>query len=174
MKTLTLLALCFFGIFNHLNAQEDKQLILGKTNFGIKGGGNLGYIDGINDGISFYGGLFAETRLSKTWSLQNELIFSVNNYPFLEIPIFLKYHIGGRFSIFGGPKLDILLADSQIRNGASVLGLSAEIGVEYQLSKSIFFEARYSHGITNQIPNFNADRSLSRTSNLRFGIGYKF
>jgi len=55
---------------------EDKY----KTTFGFKGGLNQSYLNtsSNNDysGLELYGGFFAETRLSKRWSFQNELLYS--------------------------------------------------------------------------------------------------
>ncbi len=189
MKKITFVFITTILLSFNAVAQEETD-IKGTTTFGIKGGLNQSFIYNSDNsgGLSFYGGLFAETRLSKRWSIQNELLFSQakntftpnditfvdnNDLTLFEVPIHLKYYITDKLSVFGGPKLSFLAAGN-----AENVGLSFEAGVQYDISKRFFLEARYSYDLFNQVTTrpiastpFFDESSLGL---LRFGIGYKF
>jgi len=110
------------------------------------------------------------------WSFQNELEFTITNgFLFIEIPFVLKYHVNKKWSIFAGPRLDILLNDKSTYATdvhLKTFGVSADVGIQYEISKKLFIEARYSHRFTNQIEFGGFDATNRRT--FRIGVGYRF
>ena len=180
MKKQVLLVL-FVVFLNSLYAQEDHNQIEKKTTFGIKGGSIGGHIARVDrskiNGIQgLYAGIYVNTRFHKKWSFQNEVDFTITNgYLFIEIPAVLKYHINDKWSVFMGPKLDILLNGESTYNTYThfkTLGISADVGIQYNISKRFFIEARYSYSFSKQI-TFKNIPSINRQT-FRVGIGYRF
>lgn len=170
MKKTIFLITTFFIIYG-ASAQETETVIPFKTKFGIKGGLTFLTNSNLEFNESAYVGLFSETRISKKWSLQNEVLISPSE-GFLEIPILIKYHINDKFEILLGPKLDLIVDgvnDFPRRNGNINLSLAA--GVQYNISKRFFIEGRYSKGLTD--PRFGFDRDTA-IDTFKFGIGFKF
>ena len=151
-----------------------------KTTFGIKGGFINSYISSVDKntqhGVGIYGGLFSNYRFHKKWSFQNEVNFTITNGSvFVEIPFLLEYHINKKWSVFIGPKMDFLINndsrypyDTQYKT----LGLSAEIGIQYNISKKLFIEARYGYSFTNQL-EIGRFHSRNRQT-FRIGMGFRF
>ena len=181
MKKLLLIvfSICFLQA---LQAQELNTKTKRETTFGIKSGFiSSSYTNSVSlnkpRGVGFYGGLFSETRFNKKWSFQNEVNFTITEGNiFIEIPLFLKYHINDKWSVFMGPKMDFLVTDSSRHyfgeGNYKTLGISAEIGVQYNLSEKLFIEGRYSHSFTNQLEYKKFDTRKRKT--LRIGLGFKF
>lgn len=168
-KTILLITVFFIGYATY--AQETETIIPFKTKFGVKGG--LSGVSDINEDYdtSFYIGVFSETRLSRKWSLQNEVLISPSDN-FLEIPILIKYHISDKFEIFLGPKLDLVLdSTSEIPSPDNPINLSLAAGVQYNISKQFFVEGRYSKGLTD--PRFGLDRE-GAIDTFKIGLGFKF
>lgn len=167
----TILLISVFFISYAVYAQETETVIPFKTKFGVKGGLSAVSYSFQNYGTSFYVGLFSETRLSRKWSIQNEILISPSE-TFLEIPVLIKYHINDKFEILLGPKLDIIIDDrnrSSIRN--EPINFSLDAGVLYNISKRFFVEGRYSKGLTD--PRFGLDRE-SAIDTFKIGVGFKF
>lgn len=188
-KLQVLLLIATLSILS-VQAQETEPIEKGKTTFGIKGGISFNTIRGAG-GLAttdFYGGFFATTRISEKWSFQNELALSLTDeVAFVEIPLFMKYHINDKWSIFGGPRLDMRASrsyDTQLigQNGEvlrdvsasddSPLGVSLELGAQYDITKKFFVEARYSYGLIHQL--VTSSFGSGERSSFRLGVGYKF
>lgn len=154
-----------------------------KTNLGFKAGLNNsdvvgteknGTATGFTD-TTFYGGFFADTKLAKNTSLENELLFSMtNDYFFLELPIHIKQHVFKKIFVFYGTKLDFASTDRRPDYEIEPLGISGEIGTQYLLTNKLFLELRYSHGFTKQINDNVLEILNARRNTLRLGIGVKF
>lgn len=166
----------------------DNATTTNTTTFGIKGGINYGDIHGdmsysngsSGNGLSdtnFYVGLFAETPLNNRWAIGNEILFSyTDDIHYLEIPVHLKYKFWKKFQVFAGPKLDFVLASKDHIKSWDVtntLGISADIGIQYQITKHLFAELRYSYGFTEQLTDPGTYTNAQRNT-LRLGIGLKF
>ena len=182
MKKLLLTTGIFVLFVFNLQAQNDDDFIKNKTTFGIKGGLNFSHLrsgDSLNiSDLNIYVGLFSETRFSKKWSFQSELLYSSTvGYRFIEIPLTFKYHITDKWSVFAGPSLDFAIENDRNIDNRQVepLGLSAVVGTQYNLSKKFFIEGRFNLALTNQIntPFDNPSTSFFRNV-FRFGIGYRF
>lgn len=180
MKQLFLFLL--FLNFLTLTAQHVKS-----TTFGFKGGMNNSIVNGKEPdgsdtgyvGIELYASLFSDTELSAQWNLENELLFSwTDDYHFVEIPVHLKYRATTKWSFLAGPKLDIIAdndndgfeAGYQFQN----FGVSGEIGVQYNFTKKIFAETRYSKSFTAQIDDLALDIFGGKRNTFRIGLGIRF
>lgn len=189
MRLLMTFSVCTFLFITRAQAQELAPLEIGKTTFGIKGGINQFLLNENNSSadLGFYLGLFSETQLSNKWSIRNELIYTQNtevvrntedalnpestlNLTFFEVPVHLKYSLTEKLSLFAGPKLVFLSAGN-----ANTVGLSVDAGLQYDISKKFFLEARYAKDIFTQKRANNGFRNPdSSLDQLRIGIGFKF
>lgn len=185
---LTLIAGC--SVFAQTNSHENTQR---KTTFGIKAGLNATdldyydttiYVEGrmkeeIEDGV-VYVSLFSETAFNDRWSIGNEITYvHQKEVGFIEIPVLLKYRLLKNFQVFAGPKLDLAVTNSTNKTEWDVkqtLGISAEIGVQYNLGKHWFVECRYGYGFTDMLSRAPENIRLpeSNRSTLKLGIGYRF
>jgi hypothetical protein len=191
MKKLLLPLLCIGFTALTVQGQELKKDQRGSTTFGIKGGINQALINDSSTSadLGYYFGLFSETRLSKKWSLQNELLFTANTevtsnpfnelnseetreLTFFEVPVHLKYYITDKLSVFAGPKLSFLAAGQ-----ADNVGLAIDAGIQYDVSNKLFIEARYSQDLFTQNTVFDGNSIFGTDNSLnqvRLGVGYKF
>ena len=154
-----------------------------KTRFGFKGGLNKTNIRGIMadgnksgyTGIELYGSFFADTKLSKKWNMENEILFSyTESYHFAEIPVHLKYKLSSRFNILFGPKLDFLIGNVSDYGSdiSKYYGVSFEVGSQFKIDKSFFVEFRYSKSFTKQFDFL--DFYDGKRNTLRIGVGTYF
>lgn len=119
--TLSIIAVLAFGF---TNAQEVK--------FGVKGGINLstltGDVENASSKVGFQVGGFAEIKLSDKFSVQPELLYSLqgvkfkdseigfattettDNLSYLNIPVMAKYYVAEKFSLEAGPQIGFLLS----------------------------------------------------------------
>lgn len=178
-KTLSVL---FLLIVNLLFSQKYP------LRFGIKGGWNYSNVDAIDsegkpsgyrsDIIDeLYGGLAVEKQLTEKSFIQSGLLISYTGaITFLEMPIFYKYNFYKKLSVFGGPKLDYI-PDEQYNWSyyfKKRFGLSANIGIDYQISKKLSAEAYYSRGLVKQYDQPVLDYYDSKRNVFRIGITYFF
>ncbi|SNR33791.1 outer membrane beta-barrel protein [Lutibacter flavus] len=176
----------FFVIFL-LNFNQVKSQNLNQ--FGLKAGANLmGIKDKLSDGnttqvnkTGFYIGAFMEFRKSLNLSIQAEINYSStdnkinDNIGLLHIPLLIKYKLGEKFEIYGGPESQFLLSVSQ----TDIKGdeykkfiLAADLGVGLIVSDALTLDARYNLAISNY-------RDLGYRQNiklnfLQIGLAYKF
>jgi outer membrane protein with beta-barrel domain len=153
----------FIGGLNH-------SVVNGKDSMGAK----TGYI-----GTELYGGFFADSRLGSKWNLENELLFSwTDDYHFIEVPIHLKYKFSDKWAAFFGPKLDFIADDDNdpfesnynFRN----FGVSADLGIQYNILKRLFAEGRFSKSFTQQITDHFLDINNGKRNTFRIGAGFRF
>lgn len=156
-----------------------------KITFGFKGGINISRIhatdiDGSRSGYAgaeLYGGFFADTRMSTKLNLGTELIFSyTDSYHFIELPVHLKYNIKEKWNLMAGLKLDYIadgMSDFNYDNFKRV-GISGEIGSQYQINQLFFAEVRYAHGFTPQINSQGFGFYNGYRNTFRLGLGINF
>ncbi|KIA99210.1 hypothetical protein OA93_06155 [Flavobacterium sp. KMS] len=118
--TLSIVAVLAFGF---ANAQEVK--------FGVKGGINLstltGDVEDASSKVGFQVGGFAEIKLTEKFSVQPEVLYSLQgaksegsefgytskstlNLSYLNIPVMAKYYVAEKFSLEAGPQIGFLLS----------------------------------------------------------------
>lgn len=180
MTRILLVLVTSLNLLGQINAQTNK-----KSHFGIKGGLNHTVINGFETngtktgftGTSVYGAFFVETQIGSTTFLVNELLFSwTNDWHFIEIPIHIKQMLNTRWSVFLGPKLDFAADkfDKTKADKSDLCGVSVEAGTQFNFSKRIFAEGRYSIGLSKQFKDESFDINDGKRNNLRFGFGFRF
>lgn len=162
-----------------VTAQHDKKL----TPFGLKTGLNRSVINGKEldgtatgfVGVELYASFFIDNELNEKWRLENEILFSfTDDYHFIEIPIRLKYQVYKRILLTAGPKMDFVLNNDDEIYDFNNFGVSIEMGMQYELTKRIISEFRYSVGLLPQINDFALDIYDGKRNTLRLGLGYRF
>ena len=167
--------------FFKLQAQVEKN----KFRFGIKGGYNHTVINGLETngaktgfvGSTIYGSLFVEKEIAGNEFFNTGFIFSwVNDWHFIEIPFHLRQMLNKQISIFGGLKLDLAADkfDKSKESTSKFLGISAEVGGQYNFSNHLFAESEYSIGISKSFNDSFFDINNGRRNNFRIGVGYIF
>ncbi|AGC76409.1 outer membrane protein with beta-barrel domain [Nonlabens dokdonensis] len=167
---------------NETRIKKERNNEVGSSRFGFKAGVNFSDVpatdietqeDSGYAGTAPYGSFFIDTKIASKWSIQNELTFSFTDvYTYVESPVLLKRRFSEKWSAFAGPNLMYVFdyADSVDKN----FGIGLDFGLQYDLPKDFFIEARYGVGFTEHFnENFfgleNAKRNV-----LRIGVGIKF
>ncbi|UMB54749.1 porin family protein [Lutibacter sp. A64] len=185
MKTysLSIFILIFILNFNFGKAQSLNE-------FGLKAG--INFVDIRNklsdDGVThvnkngFYLGAFMEFRRSVNFSIQPEIYYSSNknrkdeNIGLLHIPILLKYKLGNRFELYGGPESQFLLSvygiDINKDKSYKKFILSAIAGVGFIISNEFAIDARYNLAVSNYIDSGNHQNT--KLNFIQIGLTYKF
>lgn len=142
----------FISLFNfdQINAQSEVE-------FGVKGGLNLTFFKvkqgnfGTNPetATGFYGGLFADIKVDEDLSIQPEVLYIVlNDFNFINAPIYMKYEVGSNFSLLVGPSLnyffDFFTNKFKIR---------ADIATSYDITSDIDIHLKYTLGFQEITPN---------------------
>lgn len=182
MRIIVLIVACIFSV----SCFAQRQF---KTSIGFKGGFNHSVIRGYDSyaqksgfiGNSVYGSLFSEIELNKKWELGTELLFSfTDDNHFIEIPVHFKRKLADKWSFFLGPKLDIIVDNDEDdgyvtrRYKFKTVGVSPEVGIQFNFIKRLFAELRYSRGIMPQIDDYSFDYYEGKRSTFRAGIGVRF
>ena len=156
--------------------------------FGVKGGWNYsvvnavdkegqpsGYVSGII--AELYGGLALEKQLTpKSYIGSGVLVSFTDSVTFLELPVFYKYQFYKNFSFLAGAKLDYI-PDEQYNTFfyfRKRFGISANIGIDYKISKRFTAEAYYSRGLVKQYDDLILEYYDSKRNVYRVGITYFF
>lgn len=162
-----------------VTAQNEKRL----TPFGLKAGLNRSVINGKEldgtatgfIGLELYVSFFIDNELNEKWRFENEILFSfTDDYHFIEIPLRLKYQIYKKVILTAAPKLDFVLNNDDEIYDFNNFGVSLEVGMQYELTKRIISEFRYSLGLLPQINDFALDIYDGRRNTIRLGLGYRF
>ena len=176
MKSLTFFVLTFSTL---IVSGQHKNL----TSFGVKAGLNRSIVNGheLNGtktgfiGLELYAAFFADTELNTRWRFENEILYSfTDDYHFIEIPLHVKYSLFKRTFVFLGPKLDIIVSNDDEIYDFNNFGVSIEPGVQYEITKRIISEIRYSMGLMKQINDYALDIYDGRRNTLRLGLGFRF
>lgn len=127
------------------------------TNFGIKGGVNLTFYkvteasfgEDPEVGVGYYGGLFVDIPIEETLSLQPELLYvGLNDFKFLNAPIYLKYEAADKFYILLGPSMNYFFDFF-----SNKFKVRADLSVAYQISQTFDIHMKYSLGFEEITPN---------------------
>lgn len=198
MKKTLLIAVLAFGLI--ANAQDFK------VKYGAKAGVNIANITGAEESfdpiISFHAGGFAEFLISDKFSIQPELLYSVQgaknkkandyfnetilNLNYLNLPIMAKYYIAEGFSLEVGSEIGLKLgAKVKVKSNSIDAGknfkdvaFGLNFGAGYKLDNGLNFGARYNLGLTN-ISKYEDDDSNNnnispKNSVIQFSVGYFF
>jgi len=153
------------------------------TSFGFKGGVNRSIVNGYEldgtktgyVGVEMYGAFFADTKLSTKWRFENEILYSfTDQYHFIEVPLHVKYCLIKKTFVFLGPKLDMIVNKDNYGYEFNNFGVSIELGVQYEITKRIVTEIRFSKGLMKQINDLGLDIYDGKRNTSRLGIGFRF
>lgn len=136
--------------FSQINAQS-------KVEYGVKGGLNLTFFK-VKQGsfgtkpetaTGFYGGIFADFNAEEDFSIQPEILYIVlNDFNFINAPIYVKYNIGDNFNLLVGPSLnyffDFFTNKFKVR---------ADIATAYNITPNIDVHIKYTLGFQEITPN---------------------
>jgi len=181
MKKSLIIVIGLLAIFPKLQAQTE----IHKLTFFFKGGYNHTVISGNETnggktgfvGSTIYGAFGIEKGIAESKFVNTAVLFSwVNDWHFIEIPFHYRQMLNKQISIFAGPKLDLAADkfDTTKESTSKFLGVSAEIGAQYNFSIHLFAETVYSIGISRSFNDPFFDINSGRRNNLRIGIGYYF
>ena len=193
---LSAVALMAFGLTTQ--AQEIK--------FGVKAGVNFatlgGDIEDVSSRTGFHVGAVGEFMLSEQFSIQPELIYSMQGakaeyndglfdveetakYDYLNLPIMAKYYLMEGLSLHAGPQVGFLISskgevesdeesfEGDIEDVASIdFGLAG--GAEYELPIGLFFQARYYAGLSNAYDGEGSDDYKETNNVFSVSVGFKF
>jgi len=158
-KLLIVFFSCFlFGLLS--NAQSDISI-------GVKGGLNLTFFN-ITEAdfgsfteveTSYYGGMFSDFGLDEDFSIQTELLYiGLNDFKFINAPIYIKYEIVNNFYILVGPSLNYFFDFY-----SNKFKVRADLSALYNLTPNLDVHVKYTLGFEEFAPN-----------GLFLGLGYKF
>lgn len=150
MKNFTKVVLIFIVLCGTLSTQA-------QTDFGVKGGLNFtffkvtegGFGDFATAETGYYGGVFADFQIEDSFDLQVELLYiGLNDFKFLNAPIYLKYQIYNNFHILVGPSLNYFFDFFNAK-----LKIRADLGFAYNLTPSLDLHMKYVIGFKEVSPN---------------------
>lgn len=188
MKKLSLLIVAVLFCAITINAQDDNSSST-KPVFGAK----LGYSsitlkvivedESESEDISGFSlGIFGDFNLSEKFDLRGELNYSAysedgESTGVLQLPVLLKYNIDERFSLLAGPQVDFLM-DEDDAAGLHRVGVGIALGLAFDITDELFFDARYSFGINDRLSGglegFEEFDIKTYFNYLHVGIGYRF
>ncbi|WP_417355641.1 porin family protein [Flavobacterium sp.] len=188
---LSAVALMAFGFASQ--AQDIK--------FGAKAGLNIADFGGdaetSGSRTGFHVGAVAEFKLTEQFSIQPELLYSMQGAKFetvidfavieqdmkldyLNVPIMAKYYLFEGFSIQAGPQVGFLMSakaeDEDVKDSFKSIDFALNGGVGYELPMGVFFQARYSAGLAdiNDVDVDGADAVKINNNVISVSVGYKF
>lgn len=196
-----------FGIKAGVNfagfSGDDSENTTMKTGFHIGGVAEIK----ISEKFSFqpellYSAQGAEAESSETLSIggstatQNTEVTQKLGY--LNIPLLAKYYFTSGFSVEAGPQIGFLLNAEEDKTQTTIISGSSETvsgtldnkerfegvdfglaaGLAYDLPMGLFFQARYSFGLTNILKEVTFEGQTvegdTKNKNIQISVGYKF
>lgn len=171
---------------SNINSSDTVSTLDSNMRIALKGGYSEVTINFANllsvSAPGFTAGVSGEKMLNENFAIQPEFLYSrVDEANILYLPVSAKYYIIENLSVHAGPQLSYLLngeEDSQeyeddIDNILEFkqLGVDIVFGTEFNFTKSLFAEARYSLGMTNRM---NVDIMNVKANTFQIGMGYRF
>ncbi len=157
MKNLSFILLCLLSFF----AQ-------GQSNFslGLKGGVNLTFLSVIEDSfgeitgteVGYYGGLFLDFEIEDKFSIQPELLYiGLNDFKFLNAPIYTKYEVAHNLDVMVGPSINYFFDFF-----TNKVKIRADLSTAYNITPTFDVHMKYTIGFQEITPN-----------GLFLGVGYR-
>ena len=115
--------------------------------FGIPGG------PGIETGAIFF---LRKVNVDVAAGPLGNFVFPVGNQYQIHIPLLLRFGVGSLISIAGGGFYEIP-TDNSSRNKNVGLEAGLRVGIPTGMSSQLFVDARYAHGLTDQIGGFKTN-----------------
>ena len=178
----------------------------GNIRYGAKAGLNIASIafsegDAETDSkIDFALGGFMEYKMSPTFSIQPELLYTRKGYSednsfyemdlsitYIQMPVLAKYIFAEKFGVFAGPAISFLMTADQelemkgdwddwkesvdVKDDYNSTEFALVFGADYDFN-NIIFDVRYDLGLTKINDDDSDIDELNRT--FSFLVGYKF
>ncbi|HYH56533.1 MAG TPA: porin family protein [Anseongella sp.] len=182
-----------------------------QTTFGVKAGANIADVN-FDTGssitlnpdvlVGFYAGGFARLGVSSKFSVQPELLLSLQGFKFnlgelseeggdfevssknlyLNLPVMARFAATEALHLEAGPQVGLLLNSKGEIEGISAededsykdIDFGVNVGAGYTLPMGLSIEARYNFGLANIVEGLE-DTDASVTNRvLSFGLGYTF
>jgi hypothetical protein len=156
MKKVVLITFLFFNFYQAAFAQ-DVDIKGNDVKFGIKGGLNLTFFKVVEGNFGtdpevatgYYGGVFADFSIDDNFNIQPELLYiGLNDFKFLNAPIYLKYTVDGNFDILLGPSLNYFFDFF-----SNKLKIRADISAAYNITPALDVHLKYTIGFQEITPN---------------------
>ena len=148
-----------FGLVYSSSGQIEKNL-------GVKGGLNLTFFtfeeadfgpDTVTE-TGFYAGLFLDIHIDDFLSVQPEILYiGLNDFKFLNAPIYVKYEVAKNFDVLVGPSLNYFFDFF-----SNKFKVRADLSAAYNLSESVDVHTKFTLGFEEMAPN-----------GLFFGVGMR-
>ncbi|MFK7781091.1 outer membrane beta-barrel protein [Psychroserpens sp.] len=128
-----------------------------EVDFGIKGGLNFTFfqVEESNFGSNtetetgFYGGVFVDFTIDESLSLQPELLYiGLNDFKFINAPIYAKYEVARNFDVMVGPSLNYFFDFF-----SNKFKVRADISAAYNITSAIDTHMKYTLGFEEIAPN---------------------
>lgn len=142
------------------------QLLLAQTEFGVKGGINITFFN-ISEGgfgpnseteLGYYGGVFADFKVNPGFHFQPEILYiGIEDFKFINAPLYLKYDIDTNFHILVGPSLNYFFDFF-----SNKFKVRVDLALAYDLTSRLNIHMKYTIGFEELAPNV-----------LFLGLGYK-
>lgn len=155
------------------------------VSFGAKAGANFASVNGddvdnVDGRTSLHVGGVVNIGVSELFSVQPEVVFSAQGFKtsddgidavgmlnYINVPILADFTVAEGFSLQGGPQVGFNIGDDFEVEGQNAGSLDAEtidvgaaIGAQYRLPVGLFFQARYTIGLTDIIKDVAAKNSV--------------
>lgn len=136
-----------------------------QTEFGVKGGLNLTFFkvteasfgDNIETETGFYLGAFTEFPINEFFSIQPEVLYiGLNDFKFLNVPIYAKYQVARDFYLMAGPSMNYFFDFFNTK-----FKIRGDISTSYKITSKLDAHIKFTLGFEEITPN-----------GLFFGLGY--
>tara|TARA_R110002073_G_scaffold4213_1_gene27910 strand:+ start:48478 stop:49083 length:606 start_codon:yes stop_codon:yes gene_type:complete len=183
MKKLFLLTVVAVLGLSTVTAQEVK--------FGAKAGVNFANvsgddIEGVDGRTSINIGAVVNIGISEKFAVQPELVYSAQGITsgdltakldYINLPILADFTVAQGFSLQAGPQIGFNINDKIDGDGegdggsfdAESIDFGAALGAQYAMETGLFFQARYSLGLSEVVKDVDAKNSVFSIS-----VGYFF
>ncbi|MBA3985608.1 MAG: hypothetical protein H0X63_03315 [Flavobacteriales bacterium] len=127
------------------------------VDFGIKGGVNLTFFKVIEAGfgvnpeaeVGYYGGIFMDILIDEEFSIQPEILYiGINDFTFLNAPIYAKYQVAQNLYILTGPSVNYFFDLF-----ANKVKIGADIGSSYNITQALDIHLKFALGFQEISPN---------------------
>ncbi len=180
MKKIILTAAAVFA-FSFANAQDMK--------FGVKGGLNSSTLLGVDGAKSLIGvnlGGFVEFKVSDKFSVQPELLYSMQGVKtdmelklnYINIPVMVKYAVADKFNLQVGPQIGFLMSANldgvDYKDNLKSIDFGVNFGAGYDFTKETFLDLRYNLGLAQTQKSLDPGEAVAKNAVIQLSLGYKF
>lgn len=143
MKQTVIFVLIFIAMGFSSEAQSE-------VDFGVKGGLNLTFfqVEVANFGTNteteagYYGGVFLDFHIDESLSIQPEVLYiGLNDFKFLNAPIYMKYEVANNFDVMVGPSLNYFFDFF-----SNKFKVRADVCAAYNITPAIDLHTKYTIG----------------------------